>query len=199
VLAIAHPVTDTRVVIYPLGAGESRTLPTPGLNVERAFAHPDGRRVVLQARESGRGTRLYLQDLAGGKPRAFTPEGYRTLGILSSDGTAVMTVGPDRKVYLYRLSGDEPSSPPGLTNDDNVVAWSADMRSVLVMRRGERPLTVSRVDLGTGKRELIRELMPSDAAGVTSVGSVHMLPDQKSYVFGYQRVLSDLHVVDGLK
>jgi eukaryotic-like serine/threonine-protein kinase len=201
VLAITHPVTETRVVIYPLGAGESRMLLTPGLNVERAFAHPDGRRVVLQAREAARGARLYLQDLAGGKPRAFTPEGYRTLGMraLSSDGIAVMTVGPDHKVYLYRLSGDEPSSPPGLTNDDNVVAWSADMRSVFVMRRGERPLKVSRVDLGTGKRELVRELMPSDAAGVTGVGSVHILPDQKSYVFGYQRVLSDLHVVEGLK
>jgi hypothetical protein len=201
VLAIARPVTETRVVIYPLGAGESRTLPTPGLNVDRALAHPDGRRVLLQAREQGRGTRLYLQDLAGGNARPFTPEGYRALGIeaLSSDGTAVMTVGPDRKVYLYRLAGGEPISPPGLTNDDGVVAWASDSRSVFVTRRGERPLRVSRVDLETGKRELVRELMPSDAAGVTGVGPVHVLPDGKSWVFGYTRILSDLHVVDGLK
>jgi Tol biopolymer transport system component len=201
VLAIAHPVTDTRVVIYPLGAGEASTLPTPGLNVDRAIAHPDGRRVLLQAREQGRGTRLYLQDRAGGNARAFTPEGYRTLGLraLSSDGTAIMTVGPDRKVYLYRLGGGEPVSPPGLTNDDNVIAWSADSRSVFVTRRGERPLKVTRVDLETGKRELVRELMPSDAAGVTGVGPVLMLPDGKSWVFGYTRILSDLHVVEGLK
>jgi eukaryotic-like serine/threonine-protein kinase len=201
VLAIAHPVTDTRVVIYPLGAGESRTLPTPGLNVDRAIAHPDGRRVLLQAREPGRGARLYLQDLAGGIARPFTPEGYRTLGLraLSSDGTSVMAVGPDRKVYLYRLGGGEPISPPGLTNEDNVIAWAGDSRSVYVTRRGERPLKVSLVDLGTGKRELVRELMPSDAAGVTGVGPVHMLPDRKSWVFGYSRILSDLHVVDGLR
>jgi len=200
VLAIAHPTTETRVVIYPLGAGESRVLPTPGLNVDRALAHPDGRRVLLQAREQGRGTRLYLQDLAGGNARPFTPEGYRTLGIaaLSSDGTAVMTVGPDRKVYLYRLAGSEPIPAPGLTNDDGVVAWAADAKSVFVMH-GERPLKVSRVDLETGKRELVRELMPSDAAGVTGVGPVHVLPDGKSWVFGYVRILSDLHVVDGLK
>jgi Tol biopolymer transport system component len=200
VLAIAHPTTETRVLIYPIGAGESRTLPTPGLSVDRALAHPDGRRVLLQAREQGRGTRLYLQDLAGGHARPFTPEGYRTLGIeaLSSDGTAVMTVGPDRKVYLYRLAGSEPIPAPGLTNDDGVVAWAADARSVFVAHR-DRPLRVSRVDLETGKRELVRELMPSDAAGVTGVGPVHVLPDGKSWVFGYVRILSDLHVVEGLK
>jgi hypothetical protein len=107
--------------------------------------------------------------------------------------------GPDRKVYLYRLGGGEPISPPGLTNEDNVIAWTADSRSVYVARRGERPLRVSRVDLGTGKRELVRELMPSDAAGVTGVSPVHMLRDGKSWVFGYFRILSDLHVVDGLK
>jgi hypothetical protein len=109
-----------------------------------------------------------------------------------------MTVGPDRKVYLYRLAGSEPIPAPGLTNDDGVVAWAADARSVFVAHR-DRPLRVSRVDLETGKRELVRELMPSDAAGVTGVGPVHVLPDGKSWVFGYVRILSDLHVVEGLK
>jgi Tol biopolymer transport system component len=201
VLAIIHPVTDTRLVIYPLGAGEARTLPTGRLSVGGGVVHPDGRHILLQAREPGRGPRLYIQDLAGGNPRPFTPEGYRTLGIkaLSPDGTTDLVVGPDQKVYLYTLAGGEPRTPPGLTNLDNAVGWSEDMRSVYVVRRTERPLKVSRVDLATGKREFIRELMPADSAGVTGVGPVLMLPDRKSYVFGYQRVLSDLHVVENLK
>jgi len=41
--------------------------------------------------------------------------------------------------------------------------------------------------------------MPSDPAGVEAVGPVLLLPGGKSYVFGYTRVLSDLHVVEGLK
>jgi hypothetical protein len=139
-------------------------------------------------------------DLSGGKALAFTPEGYRPLGprALSPDGTVVMVAGPDRKVYLYPLGGGEPHSPPGMTNLDNVLSWSADLRSVLVSHRG-LPLKVDRIDLGTGKRDFVRELMPSDSAGVTGVGPVCILPDQNSYVFGYQRVLSDLHVVQGLK
>jgi Tol biopolymer transport system component len=201
VLAIVHPVTDTRVVIYPLGAGEARTLPTGRLSVSDGVVHPDGRRLLLQAREPGRGPRLYVQDLAGGSARPFTPEGYRTLGIkaLSPDGATVLTVGPDQKVYLYALAGGEPRTPPGLTNLDNAIGWSEDMRSVYVIRRTERPLKVSRVDLETGKKEFVRELMPADAAGVMNVGPVLLLPDRKSYVFGYTRVLSDLHVVEGLK
>lgn len=162
--------------------------------------HPDRQSVLLQAREPGRGPRLYRMDLSGGKARAFTPEGYRPLGprALSPDGTVVMVAGPDQKVYLYPLGGGEPHSPPGMTNLDNVISWSPDLKSVLVAQRG-LPLKVSRIDLATGKREFVRELMPSDSAGVSGVGPVCILPDQNSYVFGYQRILSDLHVVDGLK
>jgi Tol biopolymer transport system component len=71
VLAIVHPATDPRVVIYPLGAGESRTLPTPGLTVEGVAPHPDGRSVILQAREPGR-DRVSTGWISPGEKRALS-------------------------------------------------------------------------------------------------------------------------------
>lgn len=41
--------------------------------------------------------------------------------------------------------------------------------------------------------------MPADAAGVDSVGPILPMPDGTSRVFGYALILSDLHVVDGLR
>jgi len=32
---------------------------------------PDGTHMVVSASEAGHGTRLYIQDIAGGEPRAF--------------------------------------------------------------------------------------------------------------------------------
>jgi Tol biopolymer transport system component len=201
VLAIVHPVTDRRLVAYPVGPGEARTISAAGLAVQRAFWHPDGRRIVLQASEPGRGRRFYLQDVASGKARPFTPEGYRTLGFkpLSPDGTFVVVVGPDRKVYRYPVEGGEPTIVPGLSLEDGIQGWTPDGRFVYVSRRGERPLKMYRLEIATGAKEFIRELMPSDASGVESVGPAILLPDGKSWVFGYTRILSDLHVVDGLK
>jgi Tol biopolymer transport system component len=189
------------VTVYPLGAGEARVLPANGLTAQSAIWHPDGNRIVLQASEQGRGARLYLQDVAGGKARPFTPENYRALGrrSLSPDGKSILVAGPDRKVYLYPVEGGEPIPLPALTFQDVGVSWTPDGRFLYFSRRGELPLKVYRFDLRSGAKEFVREVMPSDPAGVGGVGPVLMLPDQKSYVFGYNRILSDLHVVDGLK
>jgi len=200
VLAIVRPVSDPQLVLYAIGAGEAKPIPQNGLRPSRAFWHPDGKRIVLQAREPGRGSRLYLQDLAGGKPRPFTPEGYRANGpkALSPDGRSIVVIGPERRVYLYPLEGGEPTHLPALTFQNTAVGWSPDARALYFSSRGI-PLKVHRMDLASGADEVVKELMPSDRAGVESVGPVLLLPDQKSYVFGYVRILSDLHVVDGLK
>ncbi|HVE66192.1 MAG TPA: hypothetical protein VNC59_06395, partial [Thermoanaerobaculia bacterium] len=201
VLAIVRPAADRRLAAYPVGPGEARTISQPGLAVRRAFWHPDGRRIVVQASEPGRGPRVYLQDLAGGKARPFTPEGYRSLGFkpLSPDGKSVILQGPDRKVYRYPLEGGEPVLVPSLTVEENVEGWTPDGRFAYVSRRSERPMRIHRLEMATGAKELVRELMPADAAGVESVGPALLLPDGKSWVFGYSRILSDLHVVDGLE
>ncbi|MGH9316893.1 MAG: TolB family protein, partial [Thermoanaerobaculia bacterium] len=150
--------------------------------------------------EAGRGARLYLWDLSGGKPRAFTPEGYRTFArTVSPDGKLVAARGPDQRLYLYPIAGGEPAPLPGLTADDTPVGWFADGRSLYVIRRRELPAKVYRMDVATGLKELWRELMPSDSAGVTNISPPLLASDGKSYAYSYVRTLSDLYLVEGLK
>ena len=98
--ALSTPQTEpAELVLLPTGAGQARRLATGSFaNVLRAAWLPGGERLVLAANEPGRAARLYVQPVAGGAPRPFTPEG----------------VGPDWAVEPdgARGRGDGPGPPP---------------------------------------------------------------------------------------
>src|SRR6266542_539240 len=199
-LAITRIVSEPQIVLYPTGAGETRTLPREGLVAQSALWLPDGKQILVTASEAGHGSRLYLWDLSGGKPRAISPEGYRSFPrSVSPDGKLVAVRGPDQRLYLYPVAGGEPSVIPGLMPEDTPAAWSADGRFLYVYRRRELPAKVYRLDVATGRKELLRELMPFDAAGVRAISPPLVTPDGKSYAYAYIRTLSDLYLVEGAK
>jgi eukaryotic-like serine/threonine-protein kinase len=197
-LVILRPASDPQLAVYPTGAGEPKLFPKEGLTVSNVAWLPDGKRILFTASEPGRGLRLYERDLAGGKPRALTPEGYRGFRVVSPDGAWAVVTGPDRKMYLYPISGGEPTAIPGIDANDRVARFGADGRSLYVYRQGEIPTKVYRVDVATGRKELWRALMPADAGGVSEISALPA-PGGEWYAYSYSRTLSDLYLVDGLK
>lgn len=189
------------LILYPTGAGEKRTLPIGDLETQGGGVFSrDGKSLIFTANEPGHGSRVFVIDLVGGKPRALTPEGYRAFGRgVSPDGTGVLVVGPDRKRYLYPLAGGEPAPIPGLGDEDTVSGWGADAHHLFVYRRRDVPGRLYRLDLSTGKRDLVREVMPADGAGIVDIAPIIETPDEHEYVYGFQRTLSDLYLVAGLK
>ena len=100
---------------------------------------------------------------------------------------------------LYPLEGGEPKPfPTKLEDNDAIVRFEPDGKSMLVAQRGV-PARVFRVSLDSGRREEIRQITPPDPAGVQTVTAIHFSADGKSYAYSYFRILSDLWVVDGLK
>jgi len=57
----------------------------------------------------------------------------------------------------------------------------------------------ARIDIATGRREVWKNLIPVDPAGVERISNVVLAPDAGAYAYAYARVLSDLFVVDGLR
>src|SRR5262249_39124305 len=163
------------------------------LRIELIEWLPDGRGFVFSGAEPDRGSRLWVQGIDEPKPRAFSPEGYR-LQARSPDGKLVAATGPDRRLYLYPIAGGEPTPIPGLVAGDVVGGWRQDGRSLFVRRRGEVPLRIMTLDLATGRKELWKELMPADPAGVSTIAPVLITPDEKSYAYSYTRTLGDLYV-----
>ncbi|MGB8591747.1 MAG: hypothetical protein WCD40_10230, partial [Candidatus Acidiferrales bacterium] len=58
---------------------------------------------------------------------------------------------------------------------------------------------VFRVDVTTGKRQQVAKLGPGDPAGLVGIEPVRVTPDGRAYAYSYNRSLSDLYVVDGVK
>ena len=192
-----HP----RLWLYPTGPGEKKALPVGNLLTESSADWlPDGRRIVFNGTEPGHGTRVFSMDVNAGNPRALTPEGYRLVPrSVSPDGKRFAVIGPDRRRYFYAVDGGEPEAIPGLAADENPTGWSADGRSIYIFRRRDIPLRVSKLDVTTGAKELWKDLMPADGAGIVDIAPVIPTPDGKAYVYGYSRTLSDMYVVQGLK
>ncbi len=189
-----------RIVIVPTGAGEPQTIELGGLTVGWANWFPDGKRFLLGASEPGRGARLWVVDVEGGKPRPITPEGVVIAAqSVSPDGRSIFARGPDGRFAIYPAEPGEPRPVPGLEPDEVPLRWAADGRSIYVTRFSEPPGIVDVVDLETGKRSRFTEFDPPDPTGIEVVGPAVIAPDGKSYVYSYRRTLDDLYLATGMR
>jgi serine/threonine protein kinase len=193
--------SPTQIVLLPTGAGEPKPFPKDeiehGSGPFGAF-HPDGKRIVFVGHEPGRPSRTFVQDLAGGAARPVTPEGV-VARLLSPDGRSLVTQSPEG-VALTPVEGG-PSRPiPGSKPDDRPLRFTADGRSLFLRTSArEFPARVFRLDLPTGRREVWKELMPGDPAGITTLSPAAISDDGRTILFIYARSLADLYVAEGLK
>ena len=57
---------------------------------------------------------------------------------------------------------------------------------------------IARVHLDSGRREVVRRLIPPDPAGLSDILRVVMTPDGRAYAYSYVRALSALYLVEGI-
>jgi eukaryotic-like serine/threonine-protein kinase len=192
--------SPSQLKLLTTGAGEPKDLTKDTINHAWAHWFPDGKRVLFAGNEPGKGVRLYVDDPATGKNQPISPEGVSgTAFLISPDSQMVAGIGPDQKGYLFPVAAGEPRVIPGLNPGEQPITFSSDGGSLYIYQPGELPARVYRLDLHTGQRTLWKELMPSDPAGVETIGPILMTPDAKTCVFGYHRMLADLYLVEGLK
>jgi len=192
--------TPEHITLLPIGTGEPQNISPAGVDhLQNGSARfmPDGKRILFGGESAGR-LRSYILDINGGNLRPVTPEGV-VAKVVSPDGKYVAGWDPDLGIKLYSITGGEARSIPGLDPGFAPAQWSADGSALYVYRNGEMPLQVYRVNLGTGKQQMVREITPADSTGVVSVGPIAMSLDASRYVYSYYHNLSVLYIISGLK
>jgi Tol biopolymer transport system component len=197
--ALAIVYTPSQLLIYPTGPGEPRRLARGDLETYQTVSwFPDGKRVLVCGNEAGKASRCYAQDVSGGLPRPVTPEAMRTCTV-SPDGLQILYSTKDENWFVQRTGGGTAQPVLGLTPDDQVIRWSADGRSAYLFRGVSLPFRLDRLDLASGRRELLREVAPPDRAGVLQGVMAALTDDTRSYAYQYSRMTSQLFVVEGAR
>ena len=202
--ALGLPVEGYPIFVHPTGPGESRKLPDPEQIVYNLVGWLDATHVVGFGQKSGESARGYVQDINGGPPRAFTPDGMTANALrwwllpVTPDGTRVIGADERGTPMIYSLNGLAPEPVSRLAAGDVPVQWTADGRELLVARGDGLPWVIERLDLSTGKRTPATTIRAHDPAGLR-LSHFAISRDAKYYVHTYARLLSDLVVVNGLK
>jgi eukaryotic-like serine/threonine-protein kinase len=196
---ISFLTNPPQIVLLPTGAGQAKTLER--YNMEQygygASWLPNGNGIVFVGKEKGQAQRSYVQDFNGGPPRPVTPEGV--VGFLVSPNSKLLLAKDNsEKKALYALAGGSPAFVPGLEDEDRVIRWAGD-DSLYIYRDRERPIRIYKLSISTGRKELVKEVMIGDSAGLLGTITVLLTPDGKGYVYSFTRRLSDLYLIKGLK
>jgi len=188
------------LVLLPMGPGQPRSLPLPGIHLAGTGAcfSSDGKVILLRARDSDGEVRLFRFDVGSGKARPITPAGIhpgRPFS-LSPDGRTAFAYSNAAGTSLYDVATGQARPVPGLSRDLVAIKWTDDGRSLFVQATEGSPLKVYRVDVSTGRLDLWKEIQVTDVQGVPEIIPAS---DGKSYVYWYDRTFSDLFVAEGLK
>ena len=202
--ALGLPVEGYPIFVHPTGPGESRMLPNPDQIVYNLVGWQDATGVVGFGQKSGDRSRGYVQDINGGPPRPFTPEGVTATVArwwvlpIAPDGKRVIGADEHATPMIYSIDGAAPAPIPGLAAGDVPVQWTPDGRGLIVAHGQGLPWVLERLDFSTGTRTPATTIRAHDPAGL-SLSILAISRDAEYYVHSYSRLLSDLLVVNGLR
>jgi hypothetical protein len=152
VLGSNHNAPQKPLQLQPLGPGQPRNLPTPGLVAFDRISWPsDSRQIVYEAQTSQGDWNVYRQGVESGSPVLVTTHERNSYPALSEDGQTVALRNESGGIILYP-SGGQPVALKGATNSEYPVRFAAGGKSLLVVEPTGEELLLTLVDLASGNR-----------------------------------------------
>jgi DNA-binding winged helix-turn-helix (wHTH) protein/Tol biopolymer transport system component len=184
-----------RVELLPTGPGEPKVVKDTA--IEKYFMatfFPDGRSLLVNGARGGK-VRGYIQPI-GGPAHPVTPDGTSALEMgVAPDGKHFM-VYEKGHLQVYPTDGGAPRVLSG--ENDRFAGWK-DAGTIYVVPEKSAAARIEAVSLASGARTLVREVGPSDTAGVLGIPILVLTPDASAWAYSYARILSDLYLVDNLR
>jgi len=192
------PSNPPRYWLIPTGAGEVTELKPTGIeNVAPVGFAADNRRIVLIANEPGHQARNYLFDVTSSKLQPLTPEGIR--GPVTPDGKFLFVRGNGPSPQLIPVDTGSPiRETKGLQDKDRLIQVAADGANAFVANYNGLSVSIYRIHLDSGERQLVKTLEMRDPTGGFGVIRVLTTPDGQYFAYGTLRQLSELYLLQGL-
>lgn len=181
--------------LVPLTPGQPRILSGHGLRYDWVRFFPGGNRLLAGGSLAGGPMHLFTQPLDGGRPEPLNTNVYLVHPAISQDGSQIAGVDQEQRLVILPVAGGEPKviatgfSPV-------VLQWSRQGKSLLAQLNSVSAKLL-RVDLETGRYKPWKEIAPLDATGVSAIWPGALSEDERTFVYSFQRDLSELFVVDG--
>jgi eukaryotic-like serine/threonine-protein kinase len=188
-----------KLMLLPTGAGEARQMPRGNIaHYQFAGFFPDGQRVLFTGDEAGKQSRVYIQEVSAGTPRAVTPEGYSAVfDPVAPDGKSFVTRDPSGQLVLFPADGGAAAPVQNTSAADWPVGWSYDTDHLFLYTVGETEVPVYKLDVHSGKRELIRRYASTDHIGIQHASWIgSMTPDGRMFAFSFVHQLETLYIAD---
>jgi DNA-binding winged helix-turn-helix (wHTH) protein/Tol biopolymer transport system component len=192
--------------LTPTGPGEIRHVRVPGIAAhEDAGFLADSTRIFVTGRDAAGKRATWLTDVQGREPRLLPLPDGRILrqNTFSPDGSRFVASCPEGVGYggscFYDTALGKPTPVPGAHKMWVAIDVDTQGRLYFRDRSTDKAESLLRLDPGTGKVTTLAELAPRDRAGVFGVLDVNVAADGEAWAYTFQRRLSDLHIVTGLK
>ena len=186
---------QTILNLVPTKPGQPRTLSGHGLRYDFVRFFPGGGRLLTGGSIAGARSRLYVQALDGSPPRPIGSSVYLFRPAISADGTQIAGVDAERQLVVVSVAGGE-TRVVATGFAPTVLRWSHSGKTLLA-QSDSVPAMLYRVDLETGKCTPWKEIGPLDLANVSRLWPAVLSQDERTIVYSYPRILSELFVVDG--
>jgi hypothetical protein len=198
--ALARSADNTKIFLYPTGAGQPRIIELDGLVRLSDSWLLDDERALITATFQDSGFRAYLLDLATQELAPVTEEGVGVT-LPTPDGRFVVTFnGPEETQLTAIENGAEPWEIKGREPREWPMGWASDGHSMYMMKQERSyPVRVFLLDTRTGDRKPAFTFEPADRAGTGVPTSARINPDGTAWAFSYPRVFSELHLVEGIE
>jgi eukaryotic-like serine/threonine-protein kinase len=193
---LATSAKSHKLVLQPIGTGQSKELPTPGLKTfDRQGWSDDGLWVTYEAQTNQSDWNVYVQKLESGPPILVKAGARDAYPILSSDGRMLALHDEQGGISLYPIGSSEPAKATGVLESEYPIRFINGAKSLLVAESTARELVLTIVDLTSGRRESWKRL---PAVTNSQVRPFIVTPDLKYYEYSSSRYASDLYIAENL-
>jgi len=193
---LATSYKSHKLQLQPVGLGQSKELPTPGLKAFDVLAwSDDGHVVAYEAQTDQNDWNVYAQRIDGGPPILVRAGGRDSVPTLSSDGEMLALHEEQGGISLYQVGGRQGAAMKGVLESEYPVRFAKGGKSLLVITPTGTEMVLTLVDLASGRREPW-ERIPTEAR--PRAWNIVVTPDLKYYAYSSPRHASDLYIVDNL-